>query len=136
MFVEAIKRSMNGIAFAGIITFAALTVLKFTGTEATVSEIWIHMLLSLIIGIYFGLSSFIFMFNEMSTLKQTGIHFIMSLTVYFIIALLGDWVPLKLVPMLWTSLFFIVIYAVFWTGYYLYYKRIEETLNANLPKKE
>jgi len=136
MIVEGIKRSMIGIAYGGIITFIALTILKYTGTEASVSEIWFYMLCSLILGIYFGLSSLIFVDNGVSMLKQTVIHFMMSIVFYFIIALSAGWIPFTLSAILWSSLFFIIIYAVSWTGYYLYYKRVEASMNANLQKKE
>ncbi|TFJ91853.1 DUF3021 domain-containing protein [Lentibacillus salicampi] len=135
MIVEAIKRSMIGIAYGGIITFIALTVLKYTNTEAPVSQIWLYMLCSFIIGIYFGLSSLIFTENSLSLLKQTVVHFIMSIVFYFIIALSAGWIPLTAAAIIGTSLFFIFIYAVFWTGYYLYYKKVEESMNANLPRK-
>lgn len=136
MIVEGIKRSMIGISFGGIITFIALTIVNFTGTDATVSEIWLYMLFSFILGIFFGLSSFIFTENGMSMLKQTVIHFFMSIVVYFIIALFAGWVPFTLIAILLASLTFAFIYAVFWTAYYLYYKKIEESMNANLPKKD
>ena len=135
MIIEGLKRSMTGIAFGGIATFIALTILKFTGTEASVSEIWFYMLLSFILGIYFGLSSFIFMENGMSMLKQTTIHFILSIVVYFNIALFAGWIPFTLFAIGLAILTFTLIYAVFWTAYYLYFKKIEESMNANLPKK-
>lgn len=60
-----------------------------------------------------------------------------SITVYFIIALfIARWTPLTIPAILLGFLGFIFIYALFWIGYYLYYKKVEESMNANLPKKD
>lgn len=134
MVMEAIKRSMMGIAFAGIISLIAITILKFTETETTISEIWLAMLLSYVLGIYFGLSSFIFTENGLSMLKQTIIHYCMSVVVYFIIALFGGWVPFTFVAILVTTLLFTGVYSIYWTAYYLYYKKVEENLNKSLQR--
>ncbi|WP_164670836.1 DUF3021 domain-containing protein [Virgibacillus doumboii] len=137
MIIEAIKRSMTGIAFGGIVTFIALTIVKFTGTNASVSQIWNYMLCSFIIGIYFGLASFIFEDNGWSYLKQTVIHFILSIVIYFIISLfIANWIPFTIAAILFSFLGFIFVYALFWIGYYLYYKKVEESMNANLPNKD
>ncbi|QKY71080.1 DUF3021 domain-containing protein [Lentibacillus sp. CBA3610] len=137
MIVEAIRRSFMGIALGGIITFVALTIVVVTGTEAPVSQVWLYMLCSFILGIYFGLASFIFEDNGWSELKKTVLHFIMSITVYFIIALfMANWIPFSIPAILLSFLGFIVIYALFWIGYYLYYKKVEESMNANLSKKD
>ncbi|KPH73600.1 DUF3021 domain-containing protein [Oceanobacillus caeni] len=136
MIVEAVKRSMMGIALGGIFTFIALTVVMFTSTDAAISQIWIYMLCSFILGIYFGLASFLFEDNGWSYLKKTAIHFCLSIAVYFTIALfIADWIPFSLAAILISFLVFIFVYAVFWMGYYLYYKKVEASLNASLKKK-
>ncbi|WP_068672137.1 DUF3021 domain-containing protein [Oceanobacillus sp. Castelsardo] len=136
MIVEAVKRSMMGIALGGIFTFIALTVVMFTGADATVVQIWIYMLCSLIIGIYFGLASFIFEDNGWSYLKKTVIHFFLSIAVFFTITLfIADWIPFSVAAISVSFVVFIFVYAVFWMGYYLYYKKVEAELNASLKKK-
>ncbi|UOQ86797.1 DUF3021 domain-containing protein [Gracilibacillus salinarum] len=136
MIIEALKRSMVGIAFGGIITFIAITIVMSTGTETSVSEIWFYMLCSYILGIYFGLSSFIFGDNSWSQLQQTIIHFTLSILFYFIIALSAGWIKMQLPDILVTTIIFIIIYLVFWTGYYWYYKKVEESMNKNLRNQE
>ncbi|GAE28710.1 DUF3021 domain-containing protein [Halalkalibacter hemicellulosilyticus] len=136
MIVEAIKRMMTGIAFGGLITFIVLTIIYFNEIETTIFYVWASMLCSFIIGIYFGLSSFIFETNDWSLLKQTIIHLIMSISFYLIIALIVGWVPLTILAILWTCLVFIIFYAIMWTGYYLYYKRIEKSMNESLSRKD
>lgn len=134
MIKEALRRSIYGIAMGGIATFIAITILKFTGTHVTVSEIWFHMLLSFILGIYFGLSSLIFSENGMSILKQTVIHFMLSIVVYFIVAFIGEWVPFTPFAIIISALIFTAIYSFYWTGYYLYYTKVAEKLNENLNR--
>ncbi|MFB1052044.1 DUF3021 domain-containing protein [Paraliobacillus sp. JSM ZJ581] len=137
MIIEAIRRSLMGVALGSMFTFIILTIVNFTDTDASVSQIWFYMLWSLVLGIYFGLSSFVFEDNEWSYLKQTCIHFIMSIAVYFFIALfITKWIPFSLIAILVSCIVFIFIYAIFWTGYYLYYKKVEKTLNASLKKKK
>lgn len=88
--------------------------------------------------VYFhsGNKEFIFVGNGMSMLKQTAIHFILSMIVYFSIALPMGWIPFTVSAIIWSSVFFIIIYAVFWGVYYLYYKKIEAAMNENLKKGE
>lgn len=136
MIVEALKRITTGIAIGGIYTFIVLSFVKFYGVDATVSEIWLSMLGSLVIGIYFGLSSFIFGVQEWSYLKQTVIHFNLSITVYFIIALSTGWVPFTPLAILSNALVWIAFYTLVWTGFYIYFKKVEASLNEELQKKK
>lgn len=136
MIIEVLKRSIIGIAFGAISTFIALTIMKFNNIEGTISEVWLHMLASFILGIYYGLSSFIFENNRWSPLKKTIIHFSLSIVVYFLIAFPVGWVPLHPLAIVLSIFIFIVIYVLFWSGYYLYYKKVEASMNAQLKKKE
>lgn len=92
------------------------------------------MLLAIILGIYFGLSSFIFSENNMSALKQTVIHYFLSVGFYFFIAYIGEWVPFSPLAILIAILIFTIIYAVNWLGYYFYYKKVAEQMNENLKR--
>ena len=94
MIIEALRRSMMGIALGGIFTFVVLTIVKFTGADATVDQIWLYMLCSFILGIYFGLASFIFDDNGWSSLKKQSFIFFLSIAVYFVIVFfIAKWIP-------------------------------------------
>ena len=136
MIKEVIKRCLVGVAIGGLWTFGVLTYMHFANVEATVSQVWINMLCSFILGIYYGLSSFIFESNDWSILKQTVIHFIMSITIFSIIATSLGWVKITLSSILWTALIFITIYVIIACSFYRYYKKIEENMNASLEKEE
>lgn len=132
---EILKRTMYGIAYGGITTLIALTILMIYQINPPISTIWLYTLMGFILGIYFGLASFIFEFEMWSPLKKTIIHFTSSIGCYLIIALSIGWVPFKIKAIIITTLVFIIVYAIFWLAYRTYYKRIEASLNKDLQKK-
>lgn len=135
MIRDILFRTTIGIALGGINTFIALSIMKYNNFEATVSEIWSNMLAGLLIGIYFGLSSFIFQAENWSSLKKTIIHFISSIIAYYVIAFPVGWVPFTTLSIILSALLFALIYSVYWTGFYLYYRRMAATMNKDLQKK-
>jgi|SRR5690625_332780 len=134
MIIEILKRSMIGIAFGGIYTFIALTIMKFNHMEGTISEIWTHMLASFILGIYFGVSSLIYENEGWSPLKRTITHFILSIIIYFIIAIPIGWIPSHPLAIILSIFIFIGIYSLYWTGYFLYFKNIEVSMNKHFQE--
>lgn len=134
MISKLFQRSVAGVAWGGFITFIALTVLMLNDINPHISTIWLYMLASLVLGIYFGLATVIFEHESWSPLKQTIIHFSLSVTIYFIFALSLEWVPFTFVAIVNSFLFFTIIYAIFWFGFSLYYKRIANSLNESLKK--
>lgn len=135
MKMEIFKRTMYGIAYGGINSFIALTILMIVNVNPPVAIIWLYTFAGLILGIYFGLSSFIFEIETWSPLKKTVIHFSSSITCYFVVAILVGWVPFRIMAILITTVCFIFVYALFWSGYRLYYKKVESTMNESLFKK-
>src|SRR5690625_7870800 len=81
MIFEILKRVFYGIAWGGLATFLALTILMILNINPEVSAIWLYMLASFVFGIYFGLASFIFTSDHWSPLKKTIIHFSLSIIV-------------------------------------------------------
>lgn len=136
MILEILRRSMLGIAFGGIFTFIALTIMKVNAFEATVSEIWMHMGASMLLGVYFGISSLIFGDSDSNIIKKSIIHFFLTYSVWLIIAATVGWIPLSGSAILWSSLAFILLYVLNWFGWYLYFKRVEAMLNDQLEKNK
>ena|SRR5699024_8698033 len=135
MWIRIMQRIFSGIAWGGLVTFFAMTVLMMNDITPDISVLWFYMLMSFMFGIYFGLASFIFVFGNWSPLKKTMIHFLLSIVVYFSIALPIGWIPPKALSILLTLFIFIIIYALFWFGFNLYYKKLEASLNESLRKK-
>lgn len=136
MKAEVLKRAMIGIAYGGISTFIALTVLMILEVNPPVAQIWLYSLAGFMLGIYFGVASFIFEIDKWSPLKTTVIHFLLSIVFYFIIALSIGWIPFTLTAIVISIFAFTVVYCIFWFGYRTYYKRVEDDLNKNLLKKQ
>ncbi|WP_368655064.1 DUF3021 domain-containing protein [Ornithinibacillus sp. 4-3] len=134
MVLEILKRSMIGIAFGGICTFIALTIMMLNEFDATVTEVWQNMGASMLLGIYFGISSLIFGSSGSNIIKKSLIHFALSYSIWLIIASIVGWVPLSIKAVLWSTLVFILIYILNWFGWYSYFKKIETVLNNHLQK--
>lgn len=134
MGYKLLQKTVSGIAWGGIITFFALTILMLQNIDPPVKQIWLYMLMSLILGVFFGVASYIFEIETWSPLKKTIVHFSLTICVFFIIALSVGWIPVTLWAIAISIIIFIAIYGVYWGGFYLYFKRIENTLNNSLKK--
>ncbi|GAK11587.1 DUF3021 domain-containing protein [Geomicrobium sp. JCM 19039] len=134
MAKEIIYRLFAGIGAGGIVTFVFLTYLMIIDLNPPVAEIWRNMLGGMLVGVYFSLSSFVFDFEKWSTLKATIVHYATSIIVYFSIALIVSWVPLRPLPLLLAVALFTLFYALHWTGFYLYYRRLAKNFNESLNR--
>ncbi|TFB13473.1 DUF3021 domain-containing protein [Filobacillus milosensis] len=134
MINEALKRSFIGLGFAAIVTFIALTIMMMTGSEQTVATIWENMLGSMLVGVYFGVASLIFEKETWSPLKQTTIHFLVSISIWLPIAFYLGWVPMGVVPLLIAITLFVVSYAMFWLGTRMYFLKLEKEMNRTVSK--
>lgn len=134
MIKEIIKRVLFGVACGGIVTFIAVTILMIKDIEISPTMMWFQMLGSFIVGIYFGISSFIFENDNWSMLKQICVHFPLSFIVFLGIALPLEWIPLSVWAVLVSILMFMFYYGMFWSGFWLYYKIQAKKLNDELNK--
>ncbi|HAM81702.1 DUF3021 domain-containing protein [Ornithinibacillus bavariensis] len=134
MIKEILRRGLYGIAFGGIATFIALTIIKFAHFEETAAEVWNHMLASFGLGIYFGLASYIFETEKWSPLRKTITHYTLSIFVYILIALPVGWIPFNFKAVAIGILLFTVLYSLYWTGFFIYYKRNVDSMNEQLGK--
>lgn len=136
MVGKAVKRSLYGIAFGAIITFIALTILMINEIETEVATIWLYMLAGFVLGIYYGLASFIFEYERWSPLKKTIIHFSASIIVYFAIALPIGWIEFTTRAVVLSIAVFTIIYGIYWISFALYFKKVESSLNRDLQKRK
>jgi len=134
MIKQIIKRILSGIAAGGIATFIAVTILMIKDITISSTMMWFQMLGSFIVGIYFGLSSFVFENDNWSRLKQICIHFPLSVLVFFTVALPLGWIPFASWAVLASIVMFMFYYAIFWCGFWLYYKFQARKLNDELNK--
>ncbi|WP_428910038.1 DUF3021 domain-containing protein [Niallia sp. Krafla_26] len=134
MIVEMVRRSMLGLGFAAIFTFAILTVMMLQDVQVSIPIVWKNMLGSMVMGIYFGCASLIFDIEDWSPLKRTVVHFLISVITWLALAIYMGWVPFELSTILIGIGIFIVVYLLFWYGSYLYFKRIENEMNNSVKK--
>lgn len=135
MWINIVRRIYSGIAWGGVATFIAITILMMNDVTPPIQTIWVYMSYGFVLGIYFGLASLIFESDRSSPLKKTAIHFSLSIVVYFAIALPNAWVPLHPLAIGTAVVAFIIVYGLFFTGFHLYYKKLAETLNQSLKKE-
>lgn len=128
-YKKIVKNLFIGLSFGGIIFFIALTSYMFLEIEITLKELWLNLLGSLLVGIYFSIAVLIFDIEKWSTLKQTSIHFLASITFFFPVAIFAKWVPVEPSPLLICFLSFLILYSFIYLFFYLHFKRIERQLN-------
>lgn len=129
MFVEIVRRSMMGLGFAAMVTFAILTMVMVQNVDVPVSIVWKNMLGSMVLGMYFGTASLIFDYEAWSPLRQTIVHFMLSVSTWLLLALYMGWLPLAVIPIMTGIGIFIMIYLLFWIGAYWYFKKTESEMN-------
>lgn len=134
MVIEGMRRSIIGLGFTAIFTFAILTVITMKNIQVPVSTIWLNMLGSILLGIYFGIGSLIFEVEDWSPLKQTIVHFGLSIFIWLPIALLIGWIPMNGLSILFGIVIFIITYVIFWLAIYSYLKKQESNMNHSLKK--
>ncbi|MGF2616291.1 DUF3021 domain-containing protein [Rossellomorea vietnamensis] len=132
--IDLLRRSLIGLGFTAIFTFTALTILKLLNVDAAVSDIWLSMLGSMVMGIYFGASSKLFEVDQWSPLKQTSIHFLLSIFLWFPLALYIGWLPFNFIPIVLGVAGFIVVYLIFWFAFYSYFKKLESEMNNTVKR--
>lgn len=129
MGIELLVRVMTGFGYSGIFMFIYMTILKFADVHATISEMWLATLFFMFVGLYFGVSSLIYAYEHWSLLKRTVIHFLLSVSVFYAIALSTGVFPLNFWTIFINLLIFVLIYAGIWLGHTLYYKKVIQDMN-------
>ncbi|WP_082232617.1 DUF3021 domain-containing protein [Halobacillus massiliensis] len=129
---QIVERVFIGLGFSGIFTFAALTIMMVNDVQAGVDIIWKNMLGSILMGVYFSLASLLFEVENWSLLKQTTLHFLLSVAVFYTISAFTGWVPFTLGALLIGTVIFIAIYFVFWSLIGLYLKKMTNEMNKSI----
>ncbi|QQK76949.1 DUF3021 domain-containing protein [Salicibibacter cibarius] len=133
MLREMVERGFGGLGFACLITFVALTILTVQNIEVPVAQVWVYMLGSMILGVYFGVSSFFFEIEKWSPLKQVAIHFSLSIILWFLIAIfMAGWIPFTLRSIVLSFCMFTALYVLFWFVFRAYFKKIEADMNDSV----
>lgn len=133
--LNVLARTLGGLGCSAILTFVALTGLMFGEIDAPVKLIWQHMAGSMIMGVTYAWSSYIFQYERWSPLRQLLVHYVLTLAVFAAVNSWTGWVPLELPSLLLGLLFYTFNYTIFWFGFNWYFKRQERELNRSVNKK-
>lgn len=101
------------------------------------SEIEVIMVAALIwacIGLTFSLGSYIFTHTDFTILKTTALHFSTMLLIFFPLAILAGWFPIKIAALIIFFSVFIVTYIVIWSIIRNLTKRRINEINSQLRR--
>jgi len=135
MMRKIMNSFIQGVAAGGVLTFIYLTILTINNAELAIYDIWLNASGLFLLSIYAGIASLLFEHQKWSILRITITHLSVSIIGFFIIAVIFNWFPLTLGTIITSSLIFVCIYMVYWTGFWLHYKKVEATMNEHLPRK-
>ncbi|MEC2056308.1 DUF3021 domain-containing protein [Peribacillus psychrosaccharolyticus] len=133
---KLLKRAWAGLGYSMVVVFIILTVIVVIRAEVSVQEIWLSVVGTMVISLYFCMASLIFEYDNWSPLKQLSVHFSLSVLVYFPMAMYIGWLPAGLWPFAAAFVCFIITYTIFWLSFRAYFKKQEEELNQTIGKRE
>lgn len=127
-------RSLIGIFFGAFITVMITNgYVFFNGKELLDGDVFLkNSLASMCCGWFFSVTPYYFEIKGWSLLKQTVLHFLTNIILYFILSIGIGWFPFNLKSILLALVIFITFYTIIWLGFYLYFKNIARTLNEEL----
>ncbi|MCU6712616.1 DUF3021 domain-containing protein [Paenibacillus sp. J5C_2022] len=136
MIYKVLPRLMVGIAYSGLQLFAVLTWVVFNNIHVTVEQIWWNGLGGILLGIYFGLASFLFEIESWSLLRQMTTHYLLSFSAFYIVAISVGWLPpLHGMAFIISLAIFTVIYLIIAFIVRLFLRKQAEELNKSLQKR-
>ena len=130
-------RSIIGIFFGA---FIAVIIDEFSRVYSAEKEMLDGQLFlknslgSIFCGWFFTVTPLFFENTYLRLSQQTALHFITVVILYFILAFGIGWVPFTMKSFLLALGLFIVFYSVFWTSFYLYFRKQAKKLNAELQE--
>lgn len=129
-------RSVMGIFFGAFIAVLLTnSVVYFGEQEVLDGQLFLkNSFGSIFCGWFFTVSPLYFENTNLRLSQQTGLHFVTVVVLYFILAFGIGWVPFTIASFLLTLGLFIIVYAVFWTAFYLHFRNQANKLNAELQE--
>ena len=129
-------RSIVGIFFGAFIAVILTnSVVLFSDKDILDGQLFLkNSLGSIFCGWFFTVTPLFFENANLRLSQQTALHFVTVVILYFILAFGIGWVPFTMKSFLLTLGLFIVSYSVFWTSFYLYFRKQVKKLNAELQE--
>ncbi|WOV87209.1 DUF3021 domain-containing protein [Sporosarcina oncorhynchi] len=129
-----LTRSLLGIFFGSFLTLVVLfAVIYIGGNETLDSSILVKNALGQVFcGWFFTVTPLLFENERLTLPVQTALHFLCVSVLYFIVAFVLGWVPFTVGGFIGILGLFIVVYAIIWSAFYMYFKKQAEKLNEEL----
>lgn len=127
-------RSMIGIFFGAFLAVMLTnSLVYFGGQDVLDGQLFLkNSLGSIFSGWFFTVSPLYFENTRLRLSQQTALHFITVFVLYFILAFGVGWIPFTLKSSLIMLVFFLTVYSITWTVFYLHFKKQAQKLNAEL----
>jgi hypothetical protein len=125
---------MIGIFFGGFISTAATIALIYFGGQPTlVGQTFIINALGFIIsGWLFTVTPLYFEIRSLRLPMQTALHYLTVTIVYFTLGLWIGWIPIGVKNFFIYLAISLLVYAIAWIGFYLYFKNESKKMNEDL----
>ena len=131
-------RSMVGIFFGAFLAVIVTNLIVYFGNQDVLDGRMFmkNSLGSIFCGWFFTVSPLYFENTKLRLSQQTALHFATVVVSYFILAFGIGWVPFTMKSFLVTLAIFIASYSIFWTVFYLYFRKQAQKMNAELDGLE
>ncbi|MBA2176196.1 DUF3021 domain-containing protein [Halobacillus locisalis] len=127
-------RSVVGIFFGGFLAVLLTFAFIFFGDLSTIDSrgFVTNSLGSIICGWLFTVTPLYFEIPSLSLPKQTALHFFTVMIGYGVLAYGIGWMPTGLSNVLIFGAMTLVVYAIFWVAFYLYFRNESKKMNDDL----
>lgn len=139
---KLIKCIYNGIS-SGCIFFVFICISQsIFGNETFMNNIYNdftkHALGTILVGMGFGTTPFIYTFKNISMFAKTSIHFIVGMTIFFSTSLYLNWMPFpqKATMLIIEVLISTTIFFAIWAYFYYINKKEAKRINERIKELE
>ena len=127
-------RSIVGIFFGAFLAVIVTNSVVYFGNQDVLDgRVFLkNSLGSIFCGWFFTVSPLYFENTKLRLSQQTGLHFATVVILYFVLAFGIGWIPFTMKSSLVMLVAFVVFYLIFWTSFYLYFRKQAQKLNEEL----
>jgi len=129
-----IIRSILGIFFGSFLAVLMIFAVVYLGKADMLDSSLLtkNIVGAMISGWFFTVSPLYFENTSLNLIQQTALHFITVVISYFVLAFGIGWIPFTVKSAVLNLSFFIFVYIIIWTSFYLYYRNQANKLNVEL----
>lgn len=126
-------RSVLGIFFGAFLSVIVTISTVLSGQETLDGALFLQNSLgSMLCGWFFTASTLYFENHNWTLRRQTAMHFVTIIVLYFVLAFGIGWLPFTVPSFLLMVAVFLAFYALFWIAFYFYFKKQAQKMNEEL----